>query len=86
MGVAQNRVRSLESEAQVVDAPNEIPPRTWAGRGQGACCDLCHEPIDTDQIEYEVELAADLRSRTVRLHLDCYEQWVVLHPPSGQRR
>jgi hypothetical protein len=52
------------------------PNRAWAGRGSGALCDLCHQTIDEDQIEYEVELP-ETRNRILTLHLDCYERWVV---------
>lgn len=52
--------------------------RAWAGRGTGARCDLCHQVIDEDQVEYEVELH-DVSDRTVTLHLDCYERWTLSH-------
>jgi len=50
--------------------------RAWAGRGTGARCDLCHQVIDEDQVEYEVEIH-NVPERTVTLHLDCYERWTV---------
>lgn len=52
------------------------PNRTWAGRGSGARCDLCHLRIDEDQIEYEVEVG-EARNRIITLHLACYEQWTL---------
>ena len=52
--------------------------RAWAGRGSGGCCDLCHQVIDEDQVEYEVELA-ELPDRTLTLHLECYERWTLSH-------
>ncbi|HXS28219.1 MAG TPA: hypothetical protein VN730_11185 [Steroidobacteraceae bacterium] len=50
--------------------------RAWAGRGSGARCDLCHQVIDEDQVEYEVELS-EMRDRTLTLHLECYERWTM---------
>lgn len=54
------------------------PNRAWAGRGSGARCDLCHQVIDEDQVEYEVEIP-DVRDRTLTLHLECYERWTISH-------
>ncbi len=50
--------------------------RAWAGRGTGARCDLCHEIIDADQVEYEVEVP-ERHNRFLTLHLDCYERWTM---------
>jgi len=50
--------------------------RAWAGRGSGALCDLCHQVIEEEQVEYEVELP-EVRDRTLTLHLECYERWTV---------
>jgi hypothetical protein len=85
MSVARKLVRSSDSEAGTGAASQEKPPRTWAGRGKGTRCDHCHQPIEADQIEYEVELTADERLQTVSLHFECYEEWILLHPPSGER-
>lgn len=54
--------------------------RAWAGRGSGAVCDVCHQTIDEDQIEYEVELCGGSKE-FLTLHLDCYEQWMLTHEP-----
>lgn len=86
MGVAQNQMRSAESEADAASAPQGKPLRTWAGHGgNGSRCDLCQEPIGADQVEYELELETSPELETsrhlasVKLHLDCYEQWMLLH-------
>ena len=50
--------------------------RAWAGRGTGARCDLCHQIIEEEQVEYEVELP-EVRDRTLALHLECYERWTL---------
>ncbi len=67
-------------EAQPADVPYQKPRRTWAGHGSGALCDLCHQPIEADQIEYEVELPADAGVPVLNLHLGCYEQWSTSEP------
>ena len=50
--------------------------RTWAGHGRGASCDVCREPINPDQIEYEVVIEDAAGREAVRLHFDCYDRWV----------
>jgi hypothetical protein len=79
MCVTQQVQRS--SEADAVDGSNERPARAWAGRGKGTCCDHCHQRIERDQIEYEVELLVDKRLMTVTVHLDCYEKWILAQQP-----
>lgn len=64
-------------QARSFDVPYHKPRRTWAGRGSGALCDLCGEPIDADQIEYEVELAIDTCNPVLNLHLSCFEEWTA---------
>jgi len=51
------------------------PRRTWAGLGTGASCDLCREPISTEQIEYEIVIEDAAGAEAVRLHFDCYDRW-----------
>lgn len=51
--------------------------RAWAGRGTGARCDMCHQIIEEDQVEYEIELPE--HDRTLTLHLECYERWTLQH-------
>jgi len=69
------------SHSQVVmgyQTEKKLPPqgkgRIYGGRGQGAPCALCGDPIDASQIEYEVEwLGADGLQRS-HFHLACYER------------
>jgi hypothetical protein len=68
------------SKADAVDE-SFGPARAWAGRGKGTRCDHCYQPIETDQIEYEIELLVDKHLRIVTVHLDCYEEWILLQPP-----
>ena len=56
------------SEAPV---PMQRPPRTWAGHGSGASCDLCGNAIREQEIEYEV----DAQPATLHFHFNCYQDW-----------
>jgi len=55
-----------------------LPPqgkgRIYGGRGQGAPCALCGHPIDTSQIEYEVEWLGTEGLQRSHFHLACYER------------
>ena len=57
--------------------PQREMVRTWAGRGSGALCDLCRHPIETHEVEYEVEVMAQSPVQVLRFHLTCYQQWIV---------
>lgn len=69
------------TEAESPGVPYFKPCRTWAGHGSGTRCDLCGQPIDSDQIEYEVEPAPDAGDPVLNLHLACYETWSA---PTGE--
>lgn len=64
----------------LASVPYQKPSRTWAGHGSGALCDLCRQPIEADQIEYEVELSPDACVPVLNMHLCCYEQWCASVP------
>jgi hypothetical protein len=81
MCLARKVERSPETDA--VDGSHARPARAWAGRGKGSRCDHCHQPIEADQVEYEIELLVGEHRKTVTVHLDCYEEWVMLQPPSS---
>ncbi len=83
MSVARKLARSSGSGTGAVAASYEKPSRTWAGRGRGTRCDHCHQPIEAYQIEYEIELATGNLLQTVSLHFDCYEEWILQHPPGA---
>jgi hypothetical protein len=55
-----------------------LPPKgqgqIFGGRGEGNPCDLCGLPIQSSQIEYEVEWQDAGGMRRAHLHLACYEQ------------
>jgi hypothetical protein len=52
--------------------PRMSTARTWAGNGSGAVCVLCESPIDTGQIEYEVEWRQAIGTEVLRFHELCY--------------
>ena len=55
-----------------------LPPQgegqIFGGRGEGHTCDLCGVPIESSQIEYEVEWRDDAGPRRSHFHLGCYER------------
>jgi hypothetical protein len=55
--------------------PPASTPHAWAGPGSGATCVLCEFPIETGQIEYEVEWQADADIQLLRFHELCYRLW-----------
>ena len=58
--------------------PTNLPPggkgRIYGGHGQGTPCALCGAPIDSSQIEYEVEWNSAEGPQRSHFHLACYEQ------------
>ena len=53
------------------------PHRTWAGPGSGVACDLCSNPIQSHEIEYEIELSVDRMPRLLYLHVQCFREWAA---------
>jgi hypothetical protein len=71
-----DRARTRESIQQRLHSgglPRTPPRRMWAGRGTGAKCDGCGDPISPEQVEYEFQYAAE--ARTFRMHLGCAGVW-----------
>jgi hypothetical protein len=54
---------------------------SWIGRGSGATCDVCDEPIRGDEAEHEVILP-----RRVRAHSACYLVWYEESKSFGEQR
>lgn len=54
--------------------------RTWAGHGTGAICNGCGQPVQSNQIEYEVELPEGSTSSKLNFHFDCYRAWTGRGP------
>jgi hypothetical protein len=56
--------------------------RTYGGRGEGAGCGCCDEPIAPSDVQYDVDQrdAAEgevpERVRSIPMHLPCYRLWV----------
>lgn len=53
------------------DLPCEPLIRMWGGNGTGRICSLCREPVQPDQIEFEVENDG----RSLIFHLVCQSVW-----------
>jgi hypothetical protein len=58
--------------------PNRSPDRLWGGKGTGAECVICGEPVVADQVEFEVEfdrIGPDSAADKYRAHLACLSAW-----------
>jgi hypothetical protein len=69
----QLRVIARERIAKA-ELPCEPTSRMWGGYGTGQLCSLCRDPIQPDQIEYEVERMAAGRDNLL-FHLVCQSVW-----------
>lgn len=56
------------------DLPCEPVARIWGGYGTGQLCALCRDPIQRDQIEYEVERMPAGRDNLL-FHMICQSVW-----------
>jgi hypothetical protein len=72
------------SDGERIPVPFGIPRRTWAGRGSGGPCDLCHQIVQPHQVEYEVELVLGNLPRVLHLHFECYQEWALNARRAGQ--
>lgn len=52
--------------------PREKCLVTWFGRGVGAPCGACDEPVTSEQIECECEHP---RGHLIRMHQGCFVVW-----------
>jgi hypothetical protein len=56
--------------------PYREPSRAWAGHGNGTGCQLCLEPIESHEIEYEIELDEEgAEPLVLHMHVECYLEW-----------
>lgn len=69
--------------------PDARPERIWGGRGIGARCAVCDEPIGPDQSELELQFAlrdkrgpahaktqiGDSAEATSHVHVQCFAAW-----------
>lgn len=65
-------------DKKAVRPARDLPPRgegrIYGGHGQGNPCALCGHPVDSSQIEYEIEWSSAEGPRRSHFHLACYEQ------------
>jgi hypothetical protein len=82
MGTTDLLLRSLEKELRPLareriakgQMPREAPTRFWGGFGTGRPCALCDQPIQSDEIEYEVK-PIEAAVQTLRFHRVCRYAW-----------
>ena len=58
--------------------PTRLPGRTWGGPGIGKPCTICGEPINGDQLEFEIQFAHDgatPRLDSFHVHVRCFVAW-----------
>lgn len=54
--------------------PNSTESCTWGGKGCGDPCDLCADPIQPSEVEYEVTDPRD-PGNELRFHIACHDAW-----------
>ena len=58
--------------------PNRRPTCMWGGSGVGASCAICEDPLEPDELEYEVEfdqIDGSAASQGYHIHVRCYAAW-----------
>jgi hypothetical protein len=67
------RVRQCIVASRLPCAPGQ---KTYAGFGDGRCCDICASEIGPRDVQYEVDFVADgVRTRTLIMHFACHTLW-----------
>lgn len=56
--------------------------RLWAGPGTQCRCESCGQIIEPDELEYELEFRHASQSMTIRVHLQCWENWHLEESPT----
>jgi hypothetical protein len=66
----------LEARRRVTSGrlPREPQHYLWAGAGDGQLCSLCDRPIDSQQIEYELQFRTNPVT-LYRFHRICHQAW-----------
>ena len=47
----------------------------WAGNGTERRCESCGQIIEPDEVEYELDFSEHGAAITLRMHLECWEDW-----------
>src|SRR5215510_12658049 len=60
--------------------PHRRAERMWAGPGDGSRCAVCDEPVEHDEIEYELEFTRgnDPSHASYHVHLRCFAVWAYV--------
>jgi hypothetical protein len=71
---AQLRRRARELIHQGL-LPRTSSLNTWGGPANAELCSLCKQPIERDELEYEVEDRFRADVRIYRFHFSCHAAW-----------
>jgi hypothetical protein len=73
----EQTLRQLAREALRAGVlPDRSPERMWGGSGSGTPCPVCANTVDAEEMELELEFAADSQEgREFHLHLRCFAAW-----------
>jgi hypothetical protein len=58
--------------------PGRRPERMWGGRGSGAECAICGDPLEPEQFEFELQFAANGAHHDLaacHVHIRCFAAW-----------
>jgi hypothetical protein len=66
------RARELLAEGGL---PSAVPSLLWGGLGQGDACALCSQPIQRNEMQYEIEVKMERGAQCFRFHLPCHLAW-----------
>ena len=83
-GSSDPELRSLARQRlDAAQLPLALTGQLYAGRGSGQRCALCAQKIEPEHVEYEVDIASDVR--TLLFHLRCHNAWQLecvnrMHP------
>ena len=58
--------------------PSRRPDRTWGGPGVGASCTVCELPVQSSEMEFEIQFARDGDNPGLdkyHVHIRCFAAW-----------
>ena len=76
MGSTDEVRRLIGARIRAGQLPSAGTHETFGRRGEGLLCACCDQPIDSSQLEYDVEVVSDLGPlATLPMHVYCYHAW-----------
>ena len=72
--VLRARIREAMNTGALPDSP---PERMWGGPGSGASCAVCGNPVDKEEVEFELQYAAGggAGAANYHVHARCFAVW-----------